>query len=276
MAVIVFDNDDTLMMNEWQYSQAIERCFTYFYEIFRDFAPNRNALNARYIAIDKQNFAKWGIRRGRVAETKRMLYEEVCAYAERRGLKFSKKARAGHLSTIEAIGDLPFDYTKMRWRPGVERALGTLRKEGNTLCLLTSYDGDVFPKKAEFMKIGRFFDPAHVRAIGGSKKKEDFVAVSGWTENADVDHEWFAVGNGESDIRPALEISSRWRGVYIPHGSTSPIFEDGKESNPWPEPLNHFMPPPIVHDRVKTVMELDSRLAFEELREIVNNADEYV
>lgn len=273
MPVIVFDNDDTLMMNEWQYSQAIEICFTYFYEIFQDFTPNRNALNARYIAIDKQNFAKWGIRRGRVADTKRMLYEEVRVYAEKRGLKFSKKTRAEHLRRIAEIGDLPFDFTKMRWRPGVEKVLRTLKKEGNTLCLLTSYDKDVFPKKAELLKIGHFFDSAHVRAIDSSKKKEDFIAVSEWTAENDADRKWYAVGNGESDIRPALDISDRWRGVYIPHGSTSPIFEQGKEQNDWPEPLNHFMPPPIVHDRVTTVLTLDSRLAFEELHAIIHSAD---
>lgn len=268
MAVIVFDNDDTLMMNEWQYSEARAKFFAYLYRIFKDYTPNLHSLTDRFDEIEKEHFARWGIRRGRTTESKLVLYEEVSTYAQQRGLVFSKKVRARHLRHIAALGDLPFDYSRMQWRPGTERVLGMLKNEGHVLCLLTSYDSDVFPKKAAFLNIGRFFDPAHVRVIHGKKTPADFIAVSGWSEEREKQLRWFAVGNGESDIRPALDISERWMGIYVPHGSTSPLFEKGG-ANEWPHPVGRFMPTRFVHERVTTVMELDSRRAFEAVRMIV-------
>lgn len=46
MAVIVFDADDTLWMNGWQYDQAYAKFFDYILKIFGDKAPNFHYLYA--------------------------------------------------------------------------------------------------------------------------------------------------------------------------------------------------------------------------------------
>lgn len=91
--------------------------------------------------------------------------------------------------------------------------------------------------------------PERVRTTEVAKIKEDFIAVSGWTPETDKAKNWFAVGNSESDIVPALEISGRWRGIYMPHGSTSAYFKHKDR-------FNGFMPFPSNDDRITTLQSL--------------------
>lgn len=267
MPVIVFDADDTLWMNERQYSEAYSKYFLFLFETFRQYAPTLKYVNKRFFQIDGDLYKKkirdnsddtWGIRKGRIAESMRLCYEEVSAWAkDRLGHEFQADERARHLEEIKKIGDMPFDFTKLVWRPDALRALEYLEGRGHTLCLLTSYDPELFPKRAAFMEVERFFAPEHIRAIPGSKVAKDFVLVSGWTAEKDAGCDWYAVGNGESDINPALEVSDRWRGFYMPHGSTSKFFNHEEGSNEYPEPVKHFMPPKFEHPRVLTLHDLD-------------------
>lgn len=39
MATLIFDGDDTLWMNEWQYSEAYADYLAYLYKIFKDKTP---------------------------------------------------------------------------------------------------------------------------------------------------------------------------------------------------------------------------------------------
>jgi len=252
--VFVFDADDTLWMNEWQYSAAYAQYFAFIYQIFRECSPTLKYLNRRFFQIDIGLYRVWGIRRGRVAESMRLCYQEICAWAKARfGHEFMPVESIRHYERMAELGDLPFDFMKLLWRPDALDALKVLKRRGYTLCLLTSYDPEVFPARAARMEIDRFFTPEHVRAIPGSKTKDDFIKVSGWTPENDAAYEWYAVGNGESDLKPALEISARWRGFYMPHGSTSKFFYHEESSNDYPEPIKHFMPPSFVDPRVQTI-----------------------
>ena len=97
------------------------------------------------------------------------------------------------------------------------------------------------------MKTEEFFPPCRVISTNGRKTKEDFIAVSGWTPEKDNEYQLIAVGNAESDIRPALEISSNCYGIYIPHPSTSAYVGSEKGAD-------HFNPPPLDHPRVTTIL----------------------
>lgn len=266
MAVIVFDADDTLWMNGWQYDQAYVKFLDYLLKIFGDKTPNFHYLQARFFQIDGELYKKYGIRRGRVTEAMLQTYREVCAWSEWRfGFKFTPKQNQRHEAQIRLLGDKPFNFRKLKWLAEAWELFTELsRAATHKLCLLTSYDTEIWPEKSKYLGIYNFFKPENVRAINSQKTKDDFIAVSGWTpENDKKEGCWIAIGNGESDIRPALEISENWYGYYIPHGTTSKYLEHEKGLNDYPEPINHYMPPKFDHPRVKTLKN------FNELRKLL-------
>lgn len=250
MAVFVFDGDDTLWMLEWQYARAAVQFFDFLYTTFRSRTPHLHYLKNRFYEIDGEHFKTWGVKQGRLTQTMLRVYEEVSEWAERRfGGQFSPTEVEWHKLTIRLLGDSPFDYKKLQWLPEARAVLQQLRSQNQELCFLSAYDADVFPGKAEFLKLTEFFSPNRIGITQFRKTKDDFIAVSGWTPEKDSLHLWFAVGNGESDIRPALEISENWRGIYVPHGSTSALFKQR-------ESTQRFDPPPLNHPRVATIRSL--------------------
>lgn len=257
--VAVFDADDTLWMNEWQYSRATSRFFDYLYTIFQGKIPNLHYLKDRFYKIDGELFKEWGVKRGRMAESMVRLYKEVCEWAKWRfGTFFYDHTDE---EKIRTIGDLPFHYIDLRWLPEARTALSLLKENGHSACLLTCYDTKVFPHRAKFMKLYEFFPPERIRATEFRKTKEDFIAVSGWTPEKDKEFVWVAVGNADSDILPALEISENWHGVRIPHGSTSKYCEDKEKY--LEGKFAHFMPPPLIHPRsidIRSLSEFNSAL----------------
>lgn len=244
MAVFVFDADDTLWMNEWQYSHATTKFFFFLYEIFRNCAPNFHAIRERFYEIDKSLYPQFGTRRGRIAEAMVLTYREVGAWIEKR---FGANLLSlEHEREIREIGDLPFDYTQVRWLSDACLVLSELESRGHKLCLLSSYDPEVFPRRANYLGINNYFEPNHILATEQKKGSDHFVQVSGWKPELDAATQWYAVGNGQGDILPALEISNSWCGFYIPHGSTS--WYVGHEPG-----YDPFTPPPLEHPRVITV-----------------------
>jgi len=139
-----------------------------------------------------------------------------------------------HEEHIRKIGDQPFDYERLKWIPEAKDVLKKLRFDGHQIRLLTSYDKEVFPKKAEFLDIYDIFDRKDVFVTEFKKTKENFVTAGGWKKEFDgMGYRWCAVGNGESDVRPAIEISEEWRGIYIPHGSTSQYIRGRRGMDYW-------------------------------------------
>lgn len=243
--VYVFDADDTLWMNEWQYSRSTAKFFAFLYEIFGRFTPNLHAVRNRYFEIDAENFKTYGVKRGRVAASMSLLYLEVRRQViERFNIDYLKE---WHIDHIRKLGDEPFDYTHLYWLPEMRDCLSNLRSHGDSLFLLSSYDRDVFPHRIRHMQTDDFFDDTHTMCVPFKKTLDDFIAISGWTPENDADHIWIAVGNAESDILPALAISPSWHGIYIPHPSTSVYV--GSDLG-----VDHFNPSPIMHPRVKTII----------------------
>ena len=254
MAVIVFDADDTLWQNEWQYSRAQAEFFAYLYKVFGHYMPNLHYVKDVYFRLDGECFKTWGIKRGRVAHSMLLCYGEVSKWvAWRFGHTFRDSEIRKHHRVIKKIGDTPFDFSKLQWRRDALPTLLELKEKGHILCLLSSYDEEWFAERVRYMDAGRFFDKRYIRSTNLKKTKQDFIAVSEWTPEMNETYAWYAVGNSASDIMPALEISEKWKGFYMPHGSTSKYLEHGKEPNNYPEPLCHFMPPSIDDPRVTTV-----------------------
>ncbi len=244
-SVFVFDADDTLWMTEWQYSQAYANFFAYLYEILGDRMPNLHLVRERFFEIESQLYDTYGVKRGRVEEAMVQTYRKVCdSISWRFGENVLSEA---HETRIREIGDMPFDYTRLRYLPHVQETLSTLKDAGARLCLLTSYDTNVFPHKAAHLGIERWFPREHIRVVEHKKCTQDFITVSGWdSQSHPSDKQWYAVGNGESDIKPALLIAENWRGIHIPQGSTSAYFKEDS-------PARGFATAPLVHDRVKAI-----------------------
>ena len=120
---------------------------------------------------------------------------------------------------IAQIANQPFDYNRHPWLPGAEDVLSALLARGVKLCLLTSYDEEIWPERAKFLRMDRFFDPESVLAIPGKKTPADFLHVSKIGDDPDVAA--FAIGNRGTDLC-AVRDDSRWRGLLIPVPSTVP------------------------------------------------------
>jgi len=263
--VLVFDGDDTLWPVEWQYSKAKAAFFDFLYEEFTDLMPDLQFVVARYFQISRDLFPLWGVMRGRTFSAMTEAYLELLEYFKKKigedsdRFKEILRKRKEHNKRIFELGDQPFDFRKTHWLEEAKCSLSQLSNDERfVLCLLTSYDTNVWRDKAKHLGVEEFFG-SRVLAIPTKKTKQDFITVSGYYRRLHGS-KFIAVGNGESDILPALKISPLWRGVYIPHSSSSPVFSDKQGES-------IYTPPPMDNDRVLTLSSIRdlSSVDFEKL-----------
>lgn len=225
--VIVFDGDDTLWMTEWMYSKAIANFCSYIYDIFGYMAPDFNTVHDLFVSVNRDMYVLWGVERGRLSQAMIKTYHRIFEYCR---IKWGQDACSRiesdskeHEYRIFKLGDDPFDFRQHIWVDGAQDTLDCLKSRGYKLCLLTCYDSKTWKDKSQFLGIARYADS--IKAVPTRKTMEDFVEVSGYNTADSNGALFYAIGNGKSDILPAIEISERWRGVYVPHGSTS-IYHD--------------------------------------------------
>lgn len=232
---IVFDIDDTLLATIWTYDAAYAAYFQYLFNVIAGRSPSFHDIYDRLFEIDAELSKTWGIKRGRVAEAMVMSYRELCDWIKNRWDEdlFSPE----HEKKIREIGDRPFDYKKHFWLPTVIPVLRKLKRKGYILCALSSYDTKLFPERSKERNLSEFFGD-RIMSIDHKKTAKDFISVSGW--KSPDEGVWYSVGNGESDIRPALEIADNWHGIYIPLRNTSPFFDRaGRKTFYDAEPIDH-------------------------------------
>jgi len=257
--VLVSGADDTLWPNEPYYSDARAAFLAFLSDAFKESGrrPSNRVAIERLYAIDSELYPEWGVRRGRIAAAMLQVYEEMLAYLK--GILSTEQfqdilqKRDAHRATIEEIGDEPFNFQDLTWFEGAREALGALKRDPRfTLCLLTSYDEEVWPERAQFLGVSEYFDFDRVLAVPGRKSAEDFIRVSGWNKKS-TDTLFYAMGNGPGDILPALEISGQWRGIHIPFGLEAPIVRDGDEKSD----DDPYTPPRIDDPRVITLSRIE-------------------
>jgi FMN phosphatase YigB (HAD superfamily) len=238
---LVFDIDDTLLATIWTYDAAYAAYFQYLFNAIAGRSPSFHDIYDRLFEIDAELSKVWGVKRGRVAESMVTSYRELCKWIEDRWGEnlFSPE----HEKKIREIGDMPFDYKNHFWLPTVVPVLRELKNRGYILCALSSYDTKLFPEKAKLRNLSEFFGD-RIMSVDHKKTAQDFIAVSGW--NSPRQGIFYSVGNGESDIRPALEIADNWHGVYIPLRNTSPFFNRAGRNK-------YFDADPIDHPRVLNI-----------------------
>lgn len=259
--VLVFDGDDTCWMNVWQYYKAGADFFAFLYEEFRDLMPGLQPLFARYFEHDYGLFPLWGIERGRVFFGMLKTYEELLGHFKEKlgesNERFQEilRKKPEHEKRIYEIGDQPFDFYQMKWVDGAREILQEFQNGHQfTTCLLTSYDANVWRDRGKYLEADKYF--SRIRIVPSRKTSDDFIEVSG-LNTAPPDTVFYAIGNAETDILPALEISDQWRGIYIPHCSSSPMFQAKKG-----DAGDVYAPPAIDNPRVITIR------SFAELRRV--------
>lgn len=260
--VLVFDGDDTCWMNNWQYARARATFFKFLFDEFQDLMPGFDVLFTRYFHNDWDELAPvWGIQRGRVFLGMLKTYDELLNYFKQRLGGESERFKAilakrnEHEKRIFEFGDMPFNFYETNWVEGLRELLSELKRDGRfMLCLLTSYDANVWRDRGKYLEADKYFD--RIKTVWSKKTAQDFIDVSGYAE-APKDTLFYTIGNSAStDILVALEISERWQGIYVPHPSSSPIFKtkQGESDDP-------YIPPPLDHPRVITLRNiLDLRL----------------
>ncbi len=228
-SVFVFDADDTLWPLGWLYDEAYLIFWLYLNRIFPGRMPCLINVFKNYFETDLHQSESTGVRSRRVADSMVAQYIHVCGYmSDVHGIRAYNPE---HEAKIRKIAKRPFNFRRLKWFDDARRTLTVLKENGHKLCLLSSYDAAIFPFKNDFLNIWEFFDRANVFQTEFKKTKEDFIRASGWSKEREDDYVgWYTVGNGTSDMDPALEISDRWRGFCIPHMTTSPFFKEATSS----------------------------------------------
>lgn len=247
-SLLIFDCCDTIWAAVHQYDEAYIECIAFLQKVFGEKLPGLHSVYHRLFQLEGQTSKSWGVKRGRVAQSMVTLYEEICAHIlEQYGVDLKD---CTHINTLKTIGDKPFDYRWVTWLPNAKTVLRLLKKDGHELRFLTSYDKELFPKRAKYLGLYEFASPERCVSVESKKTTDDFVSVSKLDPNGEQNFEKvYVIGNGRNDILPAVDISEKWYGIYIPHSSTSPWFSDDKSKV-------KFTPDPIDHPRVYNLRRL--------------------
>src|SRR3989344_993467 len=147
MAVIVFDNDDTLSVGcAAIYAKSQALFYLYLHEIFGKQMVSHTDLNNLYQLNETEAIPYWGVRRGRVAYSMKKTYWAVYEWADKKfNLNFSDEKHMEYGAEIQKLGDLPFDHSQIQWFPESPELLKRLKEAGHILCLLTNYDAEEWP-----------------------------------------------------------------------------------------------------------------------------------
>lgn len=251
MSVMIFDGDDTLWHVEWRYSQAYADFFAFLYRVLGHYVPDLHSVYQVFFAIEGRNAKTYGVNRGRVAASMLETYHKVAEEVEHH---LGDRVRsAKHEDEIRRIGDIPFDVSKHYWSDGAEQVLAELAARGHTLCLLTKYDQNVWPEKAQHLGTKRFFADDHIVCVSGRKTPGDFEDLANYAGASSLEMR-YTVGNSEGDMVPVLH-GDQWFGFYIPRMSTVLLENDKRPADVF------FSPAQYEHKRVRTLPNLPSILS---------------
>jgi phosphoglycolate phosphatase-like HAD superfamily hydrolase len=219
-SVFVFDVDDTLGRLARLYDLAYLEYFTAIYTFFPAKIPCLHSVYRKFFEIDKENSGIYGIQRGRIAASMIDSYRSICDW-------LGQDYDLDHEDEVREIGDKPFKLREWQWIEAAKQTLKKLKGQGHKLCALSSYEESLFWDKVRIIGLDSYIEHGNMLPVHFQKTKEDFIKVSGWSLDIEDKYAgWCTVGNGESDIKPALEISNKWVGFYIGHKTTSPYFNN--------------------------------------------------
>ena len=203
--VFVFDLDDTLYWNKHDYCYAILKFEKFLLHTWGRRAPYIMVINQLFCQIDRDRVPYYGYSMERFPGSMVKCYEEICQHE---GIPFDDKIA----KQIETIGYGAFsekNYRRKGLVKGAKEVLTFLKKQGDTLILLTKGDERVQRSKISVLKLGQWFDEIYIEL---TSKIETFKRIAG-EQNAD---KIWSVGNSfKSDIKPAL--GAGLKGIYIPY-----------------------------------------------------------
>lgn len=206
--VFIFDLDDTLMWNNYNYDRAKIAFLEWLMNIFGRRVPSATYILNLQEEIDKKVEQEVNPETGNPFGFTRQCFPTSLTQTYR-ALCEKEWGKYGPVLAEEAykIGLLAFDqsqYIKTGLVPGAEKVLTELKKRGAKLHLLTKGDESVQNLKIEALCLERWFDDAWVVA---EKEESSFRAYEGSNK--------ISVGNSfSSDIKPALEAGCA--AIFIP------------------------------------------------------------
>lgn len=211
--VFIFDLDDTLMWNEYTYSLAFEKFYSFLMRAWKRRIPYIGSvarlaedLNALMVKeINPATGKEYGFSMDRFPSSLVRCYKALCETGY--GVYDEKIAHC-----IYGIGMTAFDsknYKKHGFAPWARYALNFLRKQNDVLILVTKGDPRVQQRKIDALCLERWFSEIH---IVENKPPELFAEFRNRFSGTAV----LSVGNSfSSDIKPALQAGVK--GIFIPY-----------------------------------------------------------
>jgi putative hydrolase of the HAD superfamily len=222
----IFDLDDTLIWNAYDYSDILAEFYFYLRRKITPNCPYITDLLNMQREIDEKYTTKRGFNFRRFPLSFARTYKQIC---EDTGIEYNKNIADGCYRT----GMKTFTMPNAEIVEGAKDCLEFLTDKGDELLLLTKGYKSIQQKKINQFDLGKYF--SNITIALRSKDSKLFNEISGERDKNFV----YSVGNSQSsDIIPALDAGLK--AIYIP-------WEGGWNFN------NHK----LVHENLKRFRKID-------------------
>jgi len=210
--VFVFDLDDTLMWNNYNYDRAKIAFLEWLMKIFDRRVPSSTYILTLQEELDKkvgseinpETGKQFGFTRQRFPTSFVRTYQALCD----EGWGKYQPCLAQEAYDLGLIAFDRAQYRKAGLVVGAQKVLNYLAAEGHRLHLVTKGDEQIQEAKIDALNLGQSFD--NIQITEGSKKD-----IFGSIRKFYIDSRVFSVCNSfSSDIKPALEVGCE--AIFIP------------------------------------------------------------
>lgn len=200
----IFDLDDTLMWNQYNYDRSKIYFLKWLMGVFNNRVPSSLYILTLLDKIDQGMIKNIGFGQQRFPTAFAETYRALCV--EGWGEYDPKLAKKAYEIGLRAYD--PKEYRKVGLVPGAEIVLNFLRRQKHRLCLLTKGDPEVQTLKVKALGLSSWFEKFDI--VGRKDTKLFQRYLRDW-EGFQV----ISVGNSfSSDIEPALEAGCS--AIFIP------------------------------------------------------------
>lgn len=214
--LFVFDLDDTVMWNSWNYGVALQKLYSFLLNLWERRIPALGSVAAFSEEIDAQlgkeinpdTGKEYGFSMERFPTSFVNTYRHLC------DMGFGKYDE-NIAQKVYEIGMSTFDKKNYEdgLVPGAEEVLDFLKGEGHHLALITKGDKRVQTPKIEALELDKWFRWTKIvddKSSDVFSKMADLFGRRFWSSAYK-----YSIGNSfYSDIQPALEAG--YTGIYIP------------------------------------------------------------
>lgn len=224
--VFIFDLDDTLMWNEYTYSNSFIKFYSYLTKLWGKRIPfighvaaeQENITLSMVTETNPETGKAYGFSMERYPLSLVRSYKELC----KEGFGKFDEYIAQEIYKIGLSTFNPKQYRDSGKVLGAELVLNFLLAQKDTIILMTKGDPRVQERKIKALELTSWFKEIHIVA---DKTKECFF---GFKKRFPTQPVWKVGNSFKSDMKPALEAGLK--GIFIPYSTWKHEVYDRKDA----------------------------------------------